>query len=121
MDPALLILPALFATIGFSLKTIVDARSRAKLLQSNPHESLVESILRGEERRRRQSALRWGIVLVFLAAGFGIVGIMEWTHPSPGVIAVLLGATGFGNIASYLVCRTIEERQSTQPDQKANA
>jgi ABC-type transport system involved in cytochrome c biogenesis permease subunit len=111
MYPAFVML-ALFATIAFSLKTIVDARSRTKLLQSNPHEGLVEAILKGEERRRRQSALRWGIVLVFLAAGFGIVEIMEWKRPSPGVIAVLLGATGFGNIASYLVCRKVLERDS---------
>jgi hypothetical protein len=113
MDPALIVLPALFATIAFSLKTIVDARSRTKLLESNPHEGLVQSILEGEERRRRQSALRWGIVLVFLAAGFWIVEIMGWTRPSSGMIAVLLGTTGFGNIASYFVCRRIVERDSS--------
>ena len=112
MDPAAVVLLAMFATIAFSLKTIVEARARTKLLQSNPHEGLVKSILNGEERRRRQSALRWGIVLVFLAAGLGIVEIMEWTRPSPGVIAVLLGTTGLGNIASYLVCRKVLERDS---------
>jgi len=112
MDPAYLGLLAMFATIAFCLKTIVDARSRTKLLQSNPHEGLIEAILKGEERRRRQSALRWGIVLVFLAAGFGIVEIMGWTRPSAGMIAVLLGTTGFGNIASYLVCRKVLERDS---------
>src|SRR5262245_7811401 len=112
MDPAYYFLLALLATIAFSIKTIVDARSRTKLLQSNPQESLVEAILKGEERRRRQSALRWGIVLVFLAVGFGIVEIMEWTRPSPGLIAVLLGTTGLGNITSYLVCRKIVERDS---------
>jgi len=113
MDPAIIILPALFATLAFALKTLVDARSRAQLLRANPQEGLVQSILRGEERRRRQSALRWGIVLVFLAAGFGIVGIMGWTQPSPGVMAVLLGTTGAGNIASYLVCRIVAGRDST--------
>jgi len=112
MDPIFVVLPALFATVAFSLKTIVDARSRTKLLQSNPHQGLVEAILKGEERRRRQSALRWGIVLVFVAAGFGIVEIMGWTRPSAGVIAVLLGATGFGNIVSYLVCRKVMELDS---------
>ncbi len=113
MDPTIIILPALFATIAYVIKTIVDARSRTSILQSNSQESLVHSILKGEERRRRQSALRWGIVLVFLAAGFLIVDLMDWRQPSPGVIAVLLGATGLGNIASYLVCRRLEERDST--------
>ena len=115
MDVAfvVLLLPvAVLTTIAFCLKIIVDARSRTKLLQSNPHEGLVEAILKGEERRRRQSALRWGIVLVFVAAGFGIVETMGWTRPSAGVIAVLLGTTGLGNIVSYLVCRKVMERDS---------
>jgi hypothetical protein len=109
---AVVVMLGLFATIAFSLKIIVDARSRTKLLQSNPHQGLVEAILKGEERRRRQSALRWGIVLVSLAVGLGIVEIMGWTRPSAGLFAVLLGTTGLGNIASYLVCRKVVERDS---------
>jgi hypothetical protein len=54
--------------------------------------------------------LRWGIVLTFLGGGFLIVELMPWDRPSPGAIAVLLAATGLGNIASYLVCRRLEER-----------
>ncbi len=113
MDPAIIILPALFATIAFTIKAIVDARGRTRLLESNSQESLIHSLLKGEERRRRQSALRWGIVLVFLGAGFLIVELMQWRFPSPGVIAVLLGATGLGNIVSYLVCSKLDQRDST--------
>jgi hypothetical protein len=112
MDPAIIILPALFAAIAFSIKTIVDARARGKLLESSAQESLVHSILREEERRRRQSALRWGIVLVFLSVGFAVVELEGWDHPSPGVLAVLLGATGLGNVASYLVCRRLDQRDA---------
>ncbi len=112
MDPAIVILPALFAAIAFSIKTIVDARARGKLLESNAQESLVHSILREEERRRRQSSLRWGIVLAFLGVGFAIVELAGWSHPSPGVLAVLFGATGLGNIVSYLVCRKLDRRDA---------
>ena len=112
MDPPVIVLPALFAAIFFSIKAVVEARSRTKIVQSSPQEGLVQSILKGEEHRRRQSALRWGLVLVFLAAGFGIVSAMDWHEPSPAVIAVLLGATGLGNIVSYLVCRKLEKQDS---------
>jgi hypothetical protein len=112
MDPAIIVLPALFAAIAFSIKAIVDARSRWKLLDSNAPESLVHSILRAEERRRRQSALRWGVVLVFLSVGFAIVELEGWSHPSPGALAVLLAATGLGNVVSYLVCRRFDQRDA---------
>jgi hypothetical protein len=107
----IIIVPALFATIGYVIKVIVDARSRTRMLQSTPPE-LALSILTEDERRRRHSSLRWGVVLVCLAVGFLVVEFADWDHPSPGVIAVLLAATGIGNIASYLVCRAMEERDS---------
>jgi hypothetical protein len=110
MDPATIILPALFAAIAFSIHTVAASRARVRLLETHAQESLVDSILRGEERRSRQSALRWGIVLVFLSLGFAIVELSGWDRPSPGVLAVLLGATGLGNIVSYLVCRKVDQR-----------
>src|SRR4051794_40013403 len=99
----------LFLSIAYTIRSIVEARARTKLLQANAQEQLVLSILKGEERRRRQSSLRWGVILTFLGAGFMIVELMDWRHSSPGVLAVVLGATGLGNIASYLVCRKAEE------------
>jgi hypothetical protein len=109
MHPEIIVLPTLFAAVVLSIKTIADARTRARFLESNAQESLIRSILEGEERRRRQSALRWGIVLVFLAAGFVAAEFLDWERPTPGVIAVLLGATGLGNIVSYIVCRKIDD------------
>jgi hypothetical protein len=112
MDPATIILPALFAAIAFSIHTVATARARVRFLESHAQESLVQSILRGEERRSRQSALRWGIVLAFLSVGFAIVELAGWNRPSPGVLAVLLGATGLGNVVSYLVCRALDQRDA---------
>jgi uncharacterized membrane protein YedE/YeeE len=108
-DPSLVLI-ALFIAIAYTIRAVVEARARTKLLQSNPTESLVHSILRREERARRHTSLRWGIVVTCLAAGFMVVELMNWEEVSPGVIAVLLGATGLGNILSYFVCRRLEER-----------
>ena len=103
----IVVLPVLFGAVAYTIKAVVDARSRTRLLQSNPPE-LVLSILNSDEQRRRQSGLRWGIVLVCLALGFTAVEFMDSDGPSPGVIAVLLGATGLGNILAYFVSRKIE-------------
>ena len=50
-------------------------------------------------------SLRWGVVLVALALGFALVDAGGWTDIGPGVIAVLLGATGLGNLAYWFIAR----------------
>ena len=105
MDFAILIPITLFIVIYLSIKVVVDARTRRAMVQSNGSEDMLRSILEGEETRRRQSSLRWGAILVTLALGFGLIEAFGWTEVSPGVFAVLLGATGIGNLVAYFVAR----------------
>ena len=44
---------------------------------------------------------------VALALGFGIVEAAGWTEITPGVIAVLVGAIGLGNLASFAASRKL--------------
>ncbi|TCT23420.1 hypothetical protein [Thermomonas haemolytica] len=107
MDFALLIPIALFVSIAYSIKAVVDARVRKQLVSSNGSPELVASILRADETNRRLSSLRWGITLVLLALGFGIVEAAGWREITPGVIAVLVGAVGLGNLASFAATRKL--------------
>ena len=107
MDFAILIPITLFAAIAYSIKAVVDARVRKQLVSSNGAPDLVRSILEGDEINRRLSSLRWGITLVALAIGFAIVEAAGWTDISPGVIAVLVGAIGVGNLASFAASRKL--------------
>lgn len=107
MDYAMLVPIALFATIAFSIKAVVDARVRKQLVSSNGSPELVANILQGDEANRRLSSLRWGITMVALALGFGIVEAAGWSEVTPGVIAVLVGAIGLGNLASYAAARKL--------------
>lgn len=103
------IVVTLFVCITYSIKSIVDARMRSRLLAVNRPDELIQMILVNEERQRRYSSLRWGITLACLAGGFGIIQAMGWREEfTPGSIAVLLGATGLGNIISYFVTRKLE-------------
>ncbi len=107
MNFEILIPITLFACIAYSIKAVVDARVRKQLVSSNGAPDLVRSILQGDEVNRRLSSLRWGITLVALAIGFGIVEAAGWTEITSGVIAVLVGALGLGNLAFYAASRKL--------------
>ena len=107
MDYAIFIPIVLFACIAYSIRAVVDARVRKQLVASNGAPDLVRSILAGDESNRRLSSLRWGITLVALALGFGIVEAAGWQDITPGVIAVLVGAIGIGNLASFAAARKL--------------
>ena len=107
MNFELLIPITLFAAIAYSIKAVVDARVRKQLVASNGDPSLVRNILEGDETARRLSSLRWGITLVMLSIGFAIVEAAGWTEVTPGVIAVLVGAVGVGNLASFAASRKL--------------
>jgi hypothetical protein len=82
----------------------VDARAnRHLLLAADGSTELANALLRDQERQRRLSALRWGLVLVALAFGFGLIQWLGWEEVSPGLVAILAGATGIGNLVFYFV------------------
>ncbi len=97
----------LLISIAYSIKAVVDARARGKLVSAGGSEELVRTILLNEEAQRRQAGLRWGIQLLSMAIGFGLIEAFDWDHVTPGVIALLLAATGVGNLVSYLVARRL--------------
>ena len=107
MNFELMIPISLFVCIAYSIKAVVDARVRKQLVSSNGSPELVANILKGDETNRRLSSLRWGITLVALALGFGIVEAAGWQDITPGVIAVLIGAIGIGNLASFAASRKL--------------
>ena len=107
MNFELMIPISLFVCIAYSIKAVVDARVRKQLVASNGDPSLVRSILEGDETARRLSSLRWGITLVALSIGFAIVEAAGWREITPGVIAVLVGAVGIGNLGSFAASRKL--------------
>lgn len=110
MDFDLLIPITLFICIAYAIKVTVDAYTRRRIIESRGSEELVRSLLEGETTRRRQASLHWGSVLLALAIGFGLVELIGATRVTPGVIALLLGATGLGNVGYYLLERRLAQR-----------
>ncbi|MGJ4802866.1 hypothetical protein [Luteimonas sp. SDU82] len=108
MDIAVFIPIVLFVCIYLSIKAVVDARARRHLVQSHGSEDMLRTLLAGEESRRRHASLRWGVILVALAVGFGVLEAVGGEDPSPLMFAILLGATGLGNLAAYAVTRHLK-------------
>ena len=98
---------SLFVCIAYAIKVVVDARVRQRMVAAGGSADLVDSMLRDEELRRRHSSLRWGIVLVALALGFGLIQWFGWQDVTPGMVAVLAGATGLGNLAFFAISRKL--------------
>lgn len=97
----------LFICITYAIKAIVDARLRGKLLSSGSSEELVRTLMQNDEAQRRHAAVRWGILMLALALGFGLIEVFGWDRVTPGVIALLLTVTGIGNLVSYAVSRRL--------------
>lgn len=108
MDFNLLIPISLIVGIAYSIKTVVDAYTRRRIIESRGSDDLVRSLLEGDATRRRHASLHWGSVLIALAAGFGLVELIDANHVTPGVIALLLGATGLGNLVYYILGRRLK-------------
>jgi hypothetical protein len=107
MDFDLLIPITLFVCITYAIKALLDARTRGKLIAANGSEELIRSLVENEEQQRRHASVRWGVVLVSLAVGFALIEFFGWEEVTPGAIAVLLGATGIGNLASFAISRNL--------------
>ena len=105
MDITVFIPITLFICIYLAIKAVVDARARKHLVQSHGSEEMLRTLLDGEETRRRQASLRWGVILIALAVGFGLLEAFSWEDASPGLFAILLAATGAGNLAAYYLAR----------------
>ena len=97
----------LFLCITYAIKALLDARMRGKLIAANGSEELVRTLVQNEEQQRRHASLRWGVVLVCLAVGFGLIEFFGWDEVTPGAIAVLLGVTGIGNLVSFYISRDL--------------
>lgn len=106
MDIAELIPIVLFICIVAAIRIVVDARLRRHIIDSNGSQELIRSMIEGDAVRLRHESLRRGIILVALAIGFAAINASGGFETfTPMSLAILLGATGLGNLAYYLLAR----------------
>jgi hypothetical protein len=97
--------------IVYTIKVVVDAMLRRHIVNAGGSVEVVNSLLPDDQLRRRHSSLRWGIVLLSVALGFGLVQWFGWKEITPGLIAVLTGATGLGSLVFFAIARRIVQSE----------
>ncbi|HTH67015.1 MAG TPA: DUF6249 domain-containing protein [Rhodanobacter sp.] len=107
MEFGILIPITLFICIAYAIKVVMDAMVRRHMVNAGGSEELVNSLLRDEELRRRHSSLRWGVVLLAVGVGFGLIQWFGWQQVTPGMIAVLAVVTGLGNLVFFTISRKL--------------
>jgi len=118
MDLDIFIPITFFISIVYAIKVVVDARMRSKLVSANVSEDLLKSMLVVDEQQRRHASLRWGIVLSCLGVAFALVETFDWQEAGPGAIALVLGATGIGNLVFYWAARQLESHGAVGGDRR---
>ena len=87
---------------------VVDGHTRRRIVEARGSEELVRSLLAGDTTKRRLAALHWGCVMLTLALAFGLVDLLGIDRVTPGAIALLLGATGLGNVVYFVLDRRLK-------------
>lgn len=107
MDLGILVPISVFVCIAYSIKVCVEALVRRRMVDAGGSPDLIDLVLREERSRSQHSSLRWGIVLIFLSFGFGAIEWLGWKGITPGLIAILAGATGLANLLFFLISRRL--------------
>jgi hypothetical protein len=107
MDFALFVPISLFFAIVLAIKVVVDARWRKRLVETNPSEELMKSVMLADEASRRLSALKWGLVLTLVGVAFGIIDGINLSSDSPGAWGILFAASGIGLLAYHAIANKV--------------
>jgi hypothetical protein len=105
MDKNLIIPIVLFLCVTYTIKIVVDAYSRRKLLQIQGPTQDLALVLENEAAASRQNSLRWGLVLLAIGIGFGLLEIFNLRDVTAGMFAILLGMTGLGHLVYFFLAR----------------
>lgn len=95
----------LFVCITLAIKFVVDSRVRKRMVENNVSEDMVKSILAADERTRRLSALKWGLVLTSVGFAFGLVDLMHLSFDEghTGALGLVIAAAGAGMLVYHFI------------------
>ena len=96
---------ALFVCITYTVKIIMDARVRRRLVESSASESLVRSLIEADELSRRTSAMKWGLVLTAIGGAFGVIELLKLEADRAGTFGLVFFAAGVGLLAYHVLAQ----------------
>lgn len=96
---AILIPIVLAVCIVVAIKIVEDSRLRRHMVDAGADETLVRAIMSTDNDSRKRGSLKWGVVLITIAAGFTAMWWFDLDAESPLSYALLFAATGIGLLA----------------------
>jgi hypothetical protein len=85
---------ALFVCIAASIKFVVDAYTRRKIVNSHATEEMVRTLLQADEQARRLASLKWGLVLTAMGLAAGAIQVLGIQFDTPAAIGLVCGSAG---------------------------
>ena len=95
----------LFLCVTYGFKIVVDGVLRYRMLKEGLSETLLQTILQGEQAQRRTASLRWGIFLVAIGISFLLIHLFGWTEVGPASVAVVAICAGLGQLIFHAITR----------------
>lgn len=110
MDPVILkqvLVPiVLFLSVLSAFKFAVDALLRYRFLKEGVDEHQRDRMLAAETQARRLSAMRWGLFLVAIGLGLGLISLLKLTGDDVASFAILAIAAGLAQLVFHRVSQT---------------
>ncbi len=105
-DILAILIPFFFALcIVVVIRIVVEARLRRRLAETHANEELVRSLVRADETMRRDSALKWGMVLTTMGLSLGLIDLFNLGVEDPSAFGLLIGSAGLGMLAYHALRR----------------
>lgn len=101
MQLEMLVPITLFVCVVAVFKIVMENRVRSRLAQSGASEDLVRAMLAADERNRSVSSLKWGLVLVLIGIGFGLIDLLNLDGNDPATFGILIGFAGLGMLGFH--------------------
>lgn len=87
------------------IRIVVEARLRRRLAETHATPELVEALVRADTELRRQTALKWGLVLLLTGLALCAVGLLGLEADNPASFGLLIAAAGGGMLVFHALRR----------------
>lgn len=110
MDKNIVVPLALFFSVVYAIKLLVDARLRYLFWKGGSTPEAVAALFAGEERIRRHASLRVALVASTLGVALLMLDAVGATLWSLNGVAALLLALGAGNLLAFAALEWLQRR-----------
>ncbi|WP_460454563.1 DUF6249 domain-containing protein [Arenimonas aestuarii] len=87
------------------IRMVVDARLRRRLAETHAGEDMVSALVKADEEARRQSSLKWGLVLTAMGGALCLIDAFDLSVEDPTAFGLLIGFAGLGMLAYHALRR----------------